>query len=130
MKIRCDISRILRHKWIPFIAYSDYEVMEDVHSRQLGWRKKQVDLVKETIEYSKYTDARWNVQGLRTLPVTPNAADLSVSKRCFEGQIKAWRNSIRNTIMNGDGPFVYFFMHRAEAAEFSAQEKYPGLSVL
>lgn len=105
-------------------------MISDQQARQLEWREKQIALIKAGPEYGAYAGLACRTVGEEPICTTPNAADLSISKRRFEGQVKAWRLDIRKAAACNVSPAVYFFVNKAEMESFNISAAYPGLSMI
>jgi hypothetical protein len=64
------------------------------YQRQLNWRIKQVQIVKSTPAYCQYTSSMPRSARRKNDPQTPDSYDARMSKRQFEGRVKAWRRQI------------------------------------
>jgi len=62
--------------------------------RQISWRRKQVEIGRASVAYSRYRDCIPVGLRSREHPWTPDPYDARMSKRQFEGRIKAWKRSI------------------------------------
>ena len=67
----------------------------EAYERQLRWRLKQTELGKSSQSYRCYSQTVPKNQRSREHPSTPDPYDARMSKRQFEGRIKAWRSSLR-----------------------------------
>ena len=65
----------------------------DAAAQRLQQRKKQIEYGKDTPEYAAYLRAVPKEQRGRDHPRTPDITE-SVSKRCFDGRVKAWRRAL------------------------------------
>lgn len=66
-----------------------------VYEKQLSWRIKQSELGKSTKAYERYAALIPKSERKREHPSTPDPYDARMSKRQFEGRIKAWRKAVK-----------------------------------
>lgn len=64
------------------------------YERQLEWRMKQVELGRKSEAYMAFLSSVPRDARDRNHPRTPDAHDARMSKRQFEGRVKAWRRQI------------------------------------
>lgn len=64
------------------------------YERQLNWRLRQVEIGKASTAYADYAIYKSNSKRKRHDPSTPDPYDARMSKRQFEGRIKAWKRSM------------------------------------
>lgn len=67
----------------------------DSYERQLQWRLKQTELGKSNEYYRYYVGTVPKGVRRREDPSTPDPYDARMSKRQFEGRVKAWRKSVK-----------------------------------
>ena len=60
----------------------------------IAWRVKQIEIAKAAPSYQAYLSAIPKTCRKKSDPTTPNARDAKLSKRQFQGKLKAWRQSI------------------------------------
>ena len=64
------------------------------YERQINWRLKQIMIGKASEAYKRF-DAEFPAGARRRdHPRTPDAHDARMSKRQFEGRVKAWKRSV------------------------------------
>lgn len=83
---------------IPYIAFYRYTPTMstgEAYERQLRWRLKQMELGKSSDSYRLYMQQIPKNRRGREHPTTPDPYDARMSKRQFEGRIKAWRSSVK-----------------------------------
>jgi hypothetical protein len=80
---------------------SDVEMTISNYERQLNWRLKQLELGKSSEPYRLYIASTPKTSRNRDNPWTPDPYDARMSKRQFEGRIKAWRTSVRTLMKSG-----------------------------
>jgi hypothetical protein len=84
--------------------------------KQMLWRERQIMITKNTVAYRQY--ALGGDLG-KDSPATPNARDISMSKRRFEGRLRVWRDYIQSLAPSEiqDCP-VYAFLMEGEPNPF------------
>ena len=70
------------------------------YERQLGWRVKQIDIGKSTPAYARFASEFPKHRRRRDHPTTPDPYDARMSKRQYEGRVKAWKRSLHE--LNND----------------------------
>ena len=93
------------------------------YDRQLSWRIKQVSIGKDTSAYHNYSNSVARNKRRKEHPQTPDPYDARMSKRQFEGRIKAWRRNL-HALYPTQVPFtdeenisrLYFFITQSEAS--------------
>ena len=93
------------------------------YERQLKWRLTQISIGKSTPAYISYSASISKNQLRRQHPSTPDPYDARMSKRQFEGRIKAWKRGFneRQVIVEQEGTKegpVYFFLNKDEVVNF------------
>lgn len=104
--------------------------MAETQVRQLEWRHRQIASVKLSAEYIRYTESLPRNRRDRSHPVTPNASDLTKSKRAFEGRLREWRSALRTITADRNVPLVYFFIQDSERHDFLKPDEYPGVGIV
>lgn len=66
------------------------------YERQVNWRKKQVSIGKESSAYIAYSQSIPRNRRRKEHPQTPDPYDARMSKRQYEGRIKAWRRALHD----------------------------------
>ena len=94
------------------------------YERQLCWRMKQVSIGKATDSYQQYSISVPIRNRRMEDPHTPDPYDARMSKRQFEGRIKAWKRSLQDTFPGEafggapnaatTAPRLYFFVKKSE----------------
>lgn len=74
-------------------SYGEYQ-------RQLNWRIKQIQIGKQSEVYAAYIVDTGSRKRKREDPATPDAYDARMSKRQFEGRVKAWKRALHCYNMN------------------------------
>jgi hypothetical protein len=64
------------------------------YQKQLDWRIKQIHIGKSSSAYTRYVSAVPRTQRCREHPLTPDPYDAKMSKRQFEGRVRAWKREI------------------------------------
>ena len=64
------------------------------YERQISWRKKQVMIGKELDAYRRFNAEFPAATRRRDHPRTPDAHDARMSKRQFEGRVRAWKRAL------------------------------------
>lgn len=75
--------------------HQDYE-------RQLKWRLKQIEIGKSAEVYSVYAASVPRSGRRREDPQTPDPYDARMSKRQFEGRVKAWKRQLNSCYWGHD----------------------------
>jgi len=91
----------------------------EAYERQLRWRLKQTELGKSNEFYRYYVQNKPKNQRSREDPCTPDPYDARMSKRQFEGRIKAWRNSVK----------IYTDQKRVERLDLKSSQEAPALFI-
>lgn len=101
------------------------------YERQLSWRVKQVQIGKATPAYSRFSTDFPKQKRSRDQPSTPDPYDARMSKRQYEGRVKAWKRTLyelypnlsdpKNSSPDGKGPHCNLFMTAEEARSFSTR---------
>ena len=64
------------------------------YTRQLNWRLKQIEIGKATTAYTSYIRDVPKFKRRRDHPSTPDPYDARMSKRQYEGRVKAWKRTL------------------------------------
>jgi hypothetical protein len=93
------------------------------YEKQLLWRLKQINIGKNNPSYESYARAIEKHHRRREHPLTPDPYDARMSKRQFEGRVKAWKRSIQvlfpqgNRDVGANQTQITFFLRASEAHE-------------
>jgi hypothetical protein len=90
------------------------------YERQISWRMKQVMIGKELDPYKRFNAEYPTGTRRRDHPRTPDAHDARMSKRQFEGRVRAWKRAIFDMYpelggsRQGSSPKCNFFVYESE----------------
>lgn len=113
----------------------------DDYQRQLNWRLRQIELGKTTTSYRDYSTHMANKKRKREHPSTPDPYDARMSKRQFEGRVKAWKRHINeyNEASRGFGahgkslevfPKLTLFVHSSEFSRLPQLRDYKNTNLV
>jgi len=66
------------------------------YEKQLSWRLKQIDIGRSSKAYEDYAASITKFRRKREHPSTPDPYDARMSKRQFEGRVKAWKRAVHD----------------------------------
>ena len=93
----------------------------DSYERQLKWRIRQIEIGKDLPAYATYVATIPKHRRSRDNPSTPDPYDARMSKRQFDGRVKAWKSTIRERFdtqcppEKDSGHAISLFLSREEA---------------
>ena len=96
------------------------------YQKQLNWRLKQVEIGQKAPSYQAYKSTVLKHQRERHHPSTPDPFDARMSKRQFEGRVKAWKRAVHELFPSRPkNPVpkqrITLFLNAAEAQSFSIE---------
>jgi hypothetical protein len=71
----------------------------ETYEKQLSWRVKQIHIGKNSTAYRAYENAFPKYYRQRGQPQTPDPYDARMSKRQFEGRIRAWKRALHDFVV-------------------------------
>ena len=107
------------------------------YDRQLGWRLKQIEIGKSSSSYSEYARAYPRHKRRREHPSTPDPYDARMSKRQYEGRVKAWKRTLHDmyphagdSLVHGPSFKLNFFLKYGEDLAYSEMLQNPCINLV
>ena len=93
----------------------------DTYEKQLSWRLKQIHIGKNSTAYKAYNNAFPKYHRQRGHPQTPDPYDARMSKRQFEGRIRAWKRALHDFLVT-DSPACKSLIHEGIKCNLFVQD--------